>query len=672
MKHNITYCIIIIFAALNLNFRVSAQKRDSVPVVTESHIRVYAKDVIHKVSRYLTGACIEDVNHEIYGGLYSQMIFGESFQEPVITVDRTDSSGTLLLSIQGKVSRMWRPVQQGSAQGIFSIDTVNSFIGTQSQRVEFYKGNGEVGVENQSLNRWGMYFQKGKTYEGCLWIKAAQSTNVYISMENTDGKLVYAENRIVVTSGAWKRFDFSITPNKTDKKGRFAIKLKQPGSIELGYVFLQPGAWGRYQKLPVRKDIAEALIAQKLTVLRYGGSMVSNAPGGYLWKRMIGPRDLRPPYNGKWYPWSTNGWGIIDFINFCNAAGVLAIPDFNINEPSQDMADFVEYVNGPADTPWGQKRFADGHPEPYKLKYLELGNEEAINEEYWKKFQPIAEAIWSKDPDIKIVVGDLYYSEPISDPFNFSGTLYIKSLKTHQKILELAKKYNREILFDVHIDTDRPDSWRGLNGVPSFIDALGKICPGAKYKVVIFEFNAGHHDMGRALGNARAINEIERLGSHISIACSANCLQPYQQNDNGWDQGLLFLSPSQVWGQPPYYVTQMASENYLSECVKAESESPDNALDVTALRSDDGRILQIQVVNLKNKPIAALIELKNYTPVGPEVKVTVLRSDFLEECNTPEQPKTVVPEEYGWEHKISNGKTSYVFSSYSYTIMRFE
>src|SRR2546430_6388310 len=98
------------------------------------------------------------------------------------------------------------------------------------------------------------------------------------------------------------------------------------------------------------------LIDQGITVLRYGGSMV-NAPE-YRWKKMIGPRDRRAPYRGTWYPYSSNGWGIIDFLSLCEAAGFMGVPDFNMDESPRDMADFVEYVNGPAETEWGKRRAA--------------------------------------------------------------------------------------------------------------------------------------------------------------------------------------------------------------------------------------------------------------------------------------------------------------------------
>ncbi len=802
----------------------------------EAEIRVHAKDVMHELTRYRTGACIEDVNHEIYGGIYSQMIFGESFQEPaagspdaikgfmaydgdwsakggelsvgagggpklvaqrpiisdgevgvevffekpeggnaglilkvtepacgadgfngyeialnpkeksvcigrhrhnwelirnvpcdvpvgrwipLVVKLKADSFAVLLDgkevfshkdqehplnsgkvglrnwrqgakfrklwttsdgkkqalafadSAPDRVSRQWRPVRQGEARGAFGMETKTPFAGGQSQRIAFLGGVGAVGIENRGLNRWGMYFQEGKSYDGYVWVKTDKPADVFVAMENADGARVYAETALKAVAGDWRRLDFQLTPNGTDKAGRFAIKLKQPGDVAVGHAFLQPGEWGRFKGFPVRKDVAEALVAQGLTVLRYGGSMVNDAPGGYKWKRMIGPRDHRPPYHGTWYPWSSNGWGIVDFLDLCRAANFLAVPTFNMDETPQDMADFIEYANGPADSPWGRRRAADGRAEPYRLKFLELGNEQAVNEDYWRRFKPLAEAVWAKDPDMTIVVGDLYYNETIKDPYNFSGALYIKSLATHRKILELAKRHNREVWFDVHIDTDRPQSGRGLPGVSSFIEALGKICPGAKYKVVIFEFNAGHHDMGRALGNARAINELERIGDRIPIACSANCLQPYRQNDNGWDQGLLFLTPSQVWGQPPYYVTRMVSNHYLPKCVRTEVRSPANALDVTAKTDGKGKVLQLQVVNLEKQPLTADIVLDGFVPTKPTAKRIELQGR-LDEVNTPEQPERIVPKTLDWPHGIERGKTSCTFPAYSFTVLRFE
>ncbi len=807
----------------------------------EAKIQVNAKEVLRDVSRTMAGACIEDVNHEIYGGIYSQMIFGESFQEPLpdaenvikgfkafggrwslngtqllagalnggaidgikLIADRPESltgevgvevlfvddapgnaglivnvtdatigadsfigyeisldpktqslrlgrhrqnfelirdvscnvpnnqwiplsvttrDGMLEIRVNGQqalvyqdkehplkpgrvgvrlwqreamfrnlytqkskdkqplplvaierpvgkdVSRMWRPFEHGTARGVFALEKKSPYAGVQSQRITLTEGQGEIGIENRGLNRWGMNYVADKPYEGYLWVKAEKPADLVVTLENADGSVAYAERKLTTAAGDWHRLDFQLTPNQSDTAGRFAIKLKQPGSVVLGHVFLQPGPWGRFKGLPVRKDVGDALVAQGLTVLRYGGTMI-NAPG-YQWKKMIGPRDRRPIYKGFWYQYATNGWGILDFLDFCEAAGFLSIPALNSFEKPQDMADFVEYVNGPADSTWGKRRAADGHPKPYGLKYIQIGNEEVVDEAYWKRFEPVAKAMWAKDAQLILVVGDLIYSQKIVDPYKFTGSPVVSSLAAHKKILDLAKQHNREVWFDVHIGTEFPRDWQGLLGVPSFIEALGKISPGAKYQVVVFEYNSfNKHDLGRALGNARATNELMRLG--VPIACSANCLQPYRQNDNGWDQGLLFLDPSRVWGQPPYYVTQMVSRCYLPKCVRAEVQSPGNALDVTATADASGKTVQLQVVNLEGKPLSSQIQIDGFSAANASARVLTL-SGAIGDVNEPGVPPKIQPVESQWRHGLQNGKTSYTFLPNSYTIIRWE
>ena len=245
----------------------------------------------------------------------------------------------------------------------------------------------------------------------------------------------------------------------------------------------------------------------------------------------------------------------------------------------------------------GGRRVADGHPAPYKLKYLEIGNEEKIDDAYYAKFAAMAPAIWAKDANVILVVGDFLYSRPISDPFHFSGAASgITSLAAHRKILQLAKEHNREVWFDVHVGTEGPTPDSTLAATSSYIDALDQIAGGARHRVVVFELNANNHSQRRALANALAVNALARDG-RLPIVTSANCLQADGQNDNGWNQGLLFYNPSQVWLQPPGYVTQMFSRDYMPRVVTAEVRGGQSRLDVTSTRSDDGKTLVLRVVN---------------------------------------------------------------------------
>lgn len=784
-----------------------------------------------ELSPYLTGACIEDVNHEIYGGLYSQMIFGESFQEPAtplplvdftsyggnwtvqsgqlvvgagsgpkliyapITVTNgetsvdvkfsSDTGGnagfivrvtdpaagadafvgyeislapagylvlgrhrqnwepisqtacsvplnqwiTLRVTMSGSqlevfvngssvvryadtvhplaygsiglrtwqedarfrnfsittngvsqniaftlatnvfgagVSGMWRPFQGGTATGTFGAELINVFVGSQSQRLTFTGGTGQVGMENEGLNRWGMYFVGGQPYEGVLWARAEVPTQLFVSLESSDGSIILAEQSIQVPANSWQRLAFTLTPAATNYDGRFAIKLKQPGSVVVGYAFLQPGDWGRFAGLPVRKDIANGLVNQGVTVLRYGGSMVNAAQ--YRWKNMVGPRDQRPPYAGTWYPYSSDGWGIFDFLNFCEAAGILGIPDLNVNESAQDMADFIDYVNGSTNTIWGAKRAADGHPKPYGLQHIELGNEERVDSNYLQKFQSLAQTIWAKDTNIILVVGDFVYSQVITNPFSFSGGASgITTLAPHQSILQLARQYGAEVWFDTHVWTDGPLPDSSLQGTLSYADALDQLAQGAKHKPVVFELNAGNYRQRRALANAVAINALERDG-RFPVVTSANCLQPDGQNDNGWDQGLLFLNSSNVWLQPPGYVTRMFANHH--QRFSVQSSAAGAALDVAAERSEDSSILVLRVVNGNSASVPVAIQLGAFVPDSPLAAVEQLSAD-LDAGNSAANPFQVVPALYNWSHGYSNGAVQFNFAANSVTIMQF-
>jgi alpha-L-arabinofuranosidase len=411
--------------------------------------------------------------------------------------------------------------------------------------------------------------------------------------------------------------------------------------------------------------VAEGLLNQGVTLLRYGGSMVNNPE--YRWKKMIGPRAQRPPYEGHWYPYSSDGWGIFDFLNFCEAARIVGIPDLDINESPNDLADFMDYLNGAPDSEWGAKRVADGHPAPYHLKYIELGNEERVDENYFAKFQAVAERIWAKDPAIILIVGDFSYHHVISNPFKFTGAdSGITALAGHQKILQLAKQHDREVWFDAHIWTDGPQPDSTLVTLFSYINALDKIADGAKHKALVFELNALNHSQRRALANAWAINAIQRDG-RLPITCSANGLQPDGQNDNGWDQGLLFLNPSQVWLQPPGYVAQMISRNYQPLEVKAES--PERDIDVSATRSADGKTLVLQIVNLGEKAVVLPLKISGFDPAVSRGQVWTLEGP-LDANNPADNPEAIKPLKTEWKGGSLEGGPAITFPARSFTVIR--
>ena len=807
-----------------------------------SRIIVRANKINNKVSPYTTGACLEDVNHEVYGGIYSQMIFGESFEEPgpIIPIDgfiyegpgydtvnsivqwqvnenvllAPDSRGAKLIAndivissgqvdvqvrfdgksggvaglivavadtgfgadnfngyeisldaerqevlfgehrhnwqmhrqvkcpvkesvwhnlsvkiekgryqvfVDGKkyidfkddtplaggmvglrtfgrpakfrnlqvhtpngslklpfkyskintgdqVSKMWTAVRRGSVSGRFSLEMKNTYNGSQSQRITKESGDGSIGIANSGLNHRGMCFMPAKEYEGMIIARSDKPVALTLTLESNNGDKSYGKTSVKVTDSDWQKLEFKLDSKGQDACGRFVIALEDAGSVDIGYCFLQPGQWGLFKGQPVRADVAQGLIDQGITILRYGGCMANAAE--YRWKKMVGPHYQRPPYRGWWYSYSSNGWGIIDFMNFCEAAGFEYVPDFNIEETGDDMADFIEYAKGDVSTEWGAKRAADGHPEPYDLKYLQFGNEETVGDHYLERFKEVSKAIWEADPDVILIVGDFAYNEHITDPYNFGGAPRITSLAAHREILKLAKAANRPIWFDVHIwngHPRQPDTLENGLGFKSYIKQLEKIANGAEFKVCIFEENANNHRLSRGLGHAHAINEIQRLEHEMPILCSANCLQPDGNNDNGWDQGLLFLDQCKVWGQSSYYVTQMISESYQPYCIESYVDSYMNSLDVTACINKDGKQLSLRVVNLDRWDIETKIDFMSYQPSGRAEIVQI--KGKLNDRNTAENSDNIVPVKSALAIENGSEALSYTFPAHSYTII---
>ena len=688
-----------------------------------ARIEVRAGNVLHHITGHIIGLNIEDLNYQCYGGLYSQLLYGEGFEENVapdflglsedgllrVSVFVNDEGGVelrhwlvenwgprrmgdvrplrfpdsgvlpsdhlppdlrdkLLEKVNGpeQISRHWGKVQAGSAGGSFRLIRSGTWRGRQSQQLSFEGGQGEFGIDNMGVNRWGIDLRAGKPYEGLVRIQAEKACTVFLSLLSANGTRKYAEKavRLEGKPGQYQRVEFQLTPDHSDEKGRFAISLKGPGAIIVGYAFLQPGPWGRFHGLPIRKDLAEAVLREGVTVMRYDGSMVNRCPQGelYKWKEMIGPRDLRKPYKGWFNHYATHGFGVVEFTAFCRAADILAIPGLRIDETPEDMAGFVEYMNGPADSEWGKRRAQDGYPQPFGLTHIEIGNEERLDEHYCERFEILGRAIWEKDPEMVLVVSLNLSRKPDEEVVNYA-----------LRICRFAHQSGGTIWWDSHYSgrdlraVDHPNN--RLENIRTLHEAIGKRLPGFDLKFSPLEENGDRYDMFRALAHARNLHELCRMGEWIVAAGVANSFQAYRQ-DRVWPQGRTFFTASKVWHQPPYYVDRMVFQNPGSQLAGASAIGK-RSLDVLARKSKDGKALILQVVNIEESPVNAEVVLDGFQPARATATVSVLQAP-LDGENTEEAPEAVRPVTTKWRHNMSNGRAKRVFPPFSFTLIRFE
>ena len=562
----------------------------------------------------LLGACMEDVNHELYGGIWSQMIFGEAFEEPA-----AEGSG---------VSGMWLPL---TAEGCVLAE--GGYRGSHRQILK------NAGIYNRGLNKSGMYFKEGKTYRGYLMVKAEAKAVITVSLRGADPATVYSETSFEA-EGDWAKYSFILTAGAEEIDGCFAVCAE--GEAAIGYAFLEADEWGLYKGLHVRRDVGEALENMGIGILRFGGCMI-NAKD-FLWKNMTGAPENRKPYKGFWYPYSSYGFGILEFIELCEALGVVCIPDFNAYETEEDMRDFVQYAIG-TDTSneWVQLRMASAHPQPYKLEYIQFGNEEKVEEDFADRFIAACRGVWSVSRDITMIVGDFaYLGHTFEDPFHIpDGCTYSKitTLAPHQRMLEYAKECGMagKVWFDIHWTSDHDDSPLPYPETTwSLMQHMENIAPGSNTKLCVFELNADHHDWERGMTNAYSIMEGINHSQIIPCMCSANCLQVDKHNDNGWNQGLLFMNNRSVWYQAPGYMDILFKKMMLEKRFDTDDALADGLFNYTAMT--DGKKISLILLNRAEDAQEVSVELPLTGGYSYEKTVMTYAKDAV---NTAEEKELI-------------------------------
>lgn len=621
-----------------------------------NNLKAVMKD--QKIEIFLNGKSVfvfDDDDSDLQTGYPALRVWNSNtvFRNLKLTLDNNIQSLSFKTLPCKQISYQWDAYEKGDIKADYTLDTKNAYNGSNSQTIEMVSGEGIVGIANSSLNRWGIAVRNGQKFQGRLYLKSNNyKGNVTVALQSEDGKTEYAQQQIEGITGQWNKYSFSLISNTDDKKARFVVFINQPGKVWIDQVTLMTTGEDQFRGLPYRNDIGQAMVNQKLTFLRYGGTMI-NAPE-YRFKKMIGDPDKRPPYQGHWYRYSTNGFGIEDFLKFCEAAGFTAAFAVNIEETPEDMADMVEYLNGPVTSEWGKIRAQNGHPEPYNIKYIGIGNEEVLfhgdradeYDHYIERFNLLYEAIKSKDSSIKLVCTAWWRPDSPSIDRVF-------------KALDGKADY-----WDYHPWADALTSGKTVESeLKQMKELFLKWNPNTTMKCAIFEENGNTHNMERVLGHVTVQNAVRRMGDFVLTSCAANALQPYLQNDNGWDQGQVFFTPSQVWGMPPYYAQQMASENHLPLLVNSELTDESGNLDVTATRSEDGKQVVLHVANTGDRPVVTRLNIKGLKNLKRVKSITL--SGELKARNTPEEPEKFVPVE---KEMKGNANQTYKILPYSYTI----
>ncbi len=342
-------------------------------------IRIDAGKIGEPISKYIYGQFTEHLGRCIYGGIWAEMLEDRKFFYPV------NAKESPWRSIDGATVTMVRE---------------QAFVGQHTPRIAL------AGDQPRGIAQEGLGLVQGKTYEGYIWLAANDAGTVQVSLVWGDER---KDRQVIAIDKPAERFTraaLKFTAGATTDNGRLEITAVGKGSLSIGAVSLMPA------------DNIHGMRADTLALLKELDSPVYRWPGGnfvsgYNWKDGIGDRDRRPPRkNPAWKGVEHNDFGLDEFMTFChylNTEPYIAV-NSGLGDTKSAVAE-VEYANGPADTPMGKLRAANGHPEPYRVKFWSIGNEMYGNwqlghiplEKYTQRHNEFAEAMRKVDPSIQLI-----------------------------------------------------------------------------------------------------------------------------------------------------------------------------------------------------------------------------------------------------------------------------
>jgi alpha-N-arabinofuranosidase len=381
-----------------------------------TEIKIQADQVTGHVSPTFYGLMTEEINYSYDGGLYAELVRNRNFKEDPKDIVH------------------WQLVQEGGATGSMSLDPGTPFNEAVPLSLKLVidkaAGAGRVGIANDGF--WGIPSKPNTTYKATFYAKASPGFNgpITLSIVGNDGTSVRASAKVSGITQEWKKFEATLTTGDVpvSAENKFVLTASNPGTIWFGFVSLFPPT---YKDRPngFRPDIMQLLAGMKPAFLRFPG-------GNYLegntletrfdWKKTIGDVAQRPGhFDDAWWYWSSDGMGLLEFLNWCedlNMEPVLGVyAGYSLRGGAritlhsqlqpfiQDALDEIEYVTGDVNTTWGARRAKDGHPAPFKMQYVEVGNEDGGDNQpgsYETRFAQFFDAIKAKYPNLKVIATD--------------------------------------------------------------------------------------------------------------------------------------------------------------------------------------------------------------------------------------------------------------------------
>ena len=557
-----------------------------------------------QISNMLTGVFFEDINYAADGGLYAELIQNRDFEYMPGDKQFRDAEWNSLHS--------WALKGEGT---VFSIDSVSPVhANTPHFAVLDVKIPGAA-LSNRGYD--GISVKKGSGYDFSAFIKAFQGGKGRIEV-----RLVSAHSGILARTtidipSSWTQVKASLVPSDEATDVRLELAPLNSGRTGLDLVSLFPRETFMGRKNGLRADLAQAIADIHPRFIRFPGGCVAHGDGLdniYQWKESIGPLAGRKGARNLWGYHQSKGLGYFEYFQFCEDIGAAPVPVVAAGVPCQnsgtggggqqggipmdemgayiqDIIDLVEYANGDVSTVWGKKRAEAGHPRPFNLKYIGIGNEDQITEVFRERFTMIYKALRKAHPEITII--------GTAGPF-FEGTDYREGWK-------IAAALDVPVLDEHYYQSP---GWFINN--QDFYDRYDR----GKARVYLGEYAASlpggnKTNWETSLAEALYMTTLERNGDVVSMASYAPLLA--KEGHTQWNPDLMYFNNNEVKFTTGYYVQQLYGQNAGDTYIPAIITLSDQQEDVrkriawSVVKDSGSGDLMIKLVNLL--PVKAAITI---------------------------------------------------------------
>jgi alpha-L-arabinofuranosidase len=554
------------------------------------------------ISPLLYGIFFEEINRAGDGGIYAEMLADRSFEDAghvLFDAARRKEIGAEEVARETARPMSWSLVASGNVAGSMALDRSDSLNANNptSLRLQVTRGGGRVGIANDgfrgvpmtgpvragqsSLTRWresfaaassGINVEAGKIYELSLHVRALRGAGpITATLEKKDGT-VLATQKLRRPGSKWTQVTASLQPNVTDANARLVVSTEQPGTIWLDMISLLPRDTWKGRANGLRSDLMNLVAAMQPAFVRFpGGCFVEGLELTQYprWQDSIGDIAQRPEFYSIWGYTSTNGLGYHEYLQMSEDLGAeplfvinagmshgdrlegnISVPMNRMGPYVQDALDAIEYANGPVTSQWGAQRARNGHPKPFNLKFMEIGNENG-GPDFAQRYAVFHDAIKARYPEIKLVVPefpDLPGNRPIdiADPhFYGSSSEQLLGLATH---------------FDSH-DRAGPKIYVG------------------EYAVI--NDAAGRGNLEAAVAEAAFLAGLERNGDIVMMSSYAPLF--IREGWQRWNPNAIVFDQARAYGTPSYHVQTMFAANRADRVLPVAIEQTVQAVPINGM-----------------------------------------------------------------------------------------